>query len=274
MGGHKIARRTKKRLFNLIRGLGRVRPGADVTDREHAKGLLEEPGDIAGAVVGHHPLDPDAALLEPAERPHEEAGGGGAPLVRQHLHVGEPGGIVDGDMEEVVAGAFACSPPVASDAVADPLEAGELLDVEMQELARPLALIAAHRRGLVQALEASEPAPLQPGGDSGACQLQLRRDLFGGEPIIPPQALHHVDPGIERAVGDRLRPRGAVLKPRRPGLTEAGQPLARRPLAHAKAGRHVSDRPPLLDDAPHHLRSTKRCHPGILMRVVHPCGPQ
>jgi hypothetical protein len=36
------------------------------------------------------------------------------------------GGVVDGPMEEVVADAFAGAVPVAGDAVADPLEAGEL----------------------------------------------------------------------------------------------------------------------------------------------------
>jgi len=40
-----------------------------VADAKHPKRLSEEPGDIAGAVVGHHPLDPDAARSEPAERP-------------------------------------------------------------------------------------------------------------------------------------------------------------------------------------------------------------
>ena len=75
-----------------------------------------------------------------------------------------------------------------------------------KELARPLALVADDWRRLVQALQASEPAPLQPGGDGGAGAVQLRGDLLGGEPILAPQALHHVDPGLERAVGRRLGP--------------------------------------------------------------------
>ena len=81
------------------------------------------------------------------ERPDQEAGGRAAALVRQDLDIGEPGGVIDGDMEEVVADAFAAAAPVAGDAVADAVEAGQLLDVEMEEFTGPVALVAPHRLG-------------------------------------------------------------------------------------------------------------------------------
>jgi hypothetical protein len=31
-----------------------------VAQAEHAAGIVEQPRDVAGAVVGHDPLDPDA----------------------------------------------------------------------------------------------------------------------------------------------------------------------------------------------------------------------
>ena len=65
--------------------------------------------------------------------------------------MGEPRGVVDCHMEEVVAHAPARPEAIAGDAVADLAEAGELLDVEVQELARPLALIADDRRRQLQA---------------------------------------------------------------------------------------------------------------------------
>ena len=73
-------------------------------------------------------------------------------LVGEYLHVSEAGGVVDRHVEEVVADTLALAETVAGDSVTDAGKAGELLDVEMQELAWPLALVAAHRRGLVQAL--------------------------------------------------------------------------------------------------------------------------
>lgn len=96
-------------------------------DAEHPQGLAEEPGNVARAVVGHHPFDADAPLLEPAQRPEEEASGRPAPLVGQDLHIGEPGRIIDGDMQEVVAQTFAGAAPVAGDAMPDTLEAAQLL---------------------------------------------------------------------------------------------------------------------------------------------------
>ena len=157
--------------------LRRIGPGADMADAEHPQRLAEVPGDVTGAVVGHHPLDPDAARPEPAQRADQEAGGGAAPLVGQHFDVGKPRGIVDGHVEEVVAHALARSEAVAGDAVADALEAGELLDIEVYELARPLALTAANRHRRLQALEPPDPTPLQPGRHGGASDIDLPGDL-------------------------------------------------------------------------------------------------
>jgi hypothetical protein len=153
-------------------------------------------------------------------------------------------------------------------------EASELLDVEVQELARPLTLIAAHRQRLLQLLQAAEPAPLQPGGDGGARQMQLRRDLLRvsrySRRRLSIMSIHGSAVRLATDTGREER----FSSPAAPFRLEAGQPLARRPLAHPEARCHIGDGTPLLNDAPHHLHSTKRRHPGILMRVVHPCGPQ
>ena len=97
--------------FGLAVGLGRVRPGAEVAQAEHPAGLAKEARDVARAVVGHHALDPNAETLEPAQRPDEEAGDRPALLVRQDLDVGEPGGIVDRDVDELPA----CAPGPGGD---------------------------------------------------------------------------------------------------------------------------------------------------------------
>jgi hypothetical protein len=46
---------------------------------------------------------------------------------------------------------------IASDPVADAVDAAELLDVDMDQLARPLALVADHRRLRLERGEPSEP---------------------------------------------------------------------------------------------------------------------
>jgi hypothetical protein len=60
-----------------------------------------EVGAVTGAVVGEDPLDRDPHPLEPRDRPPQEGGRGGALLVGQHLDVGEAGGVVDADVEEL-----------------------------------------------------------------------------------------------------------------------------------------------------------------------------
>jgi hypothetical protein len=83
----------------------------------------------------------------------EEGDGAFLFLVGMDLTEGDARGIVDADMDELPAGAFA-SPAraallraVAGDAVADALEAAELLDVDADQLAGMRAFVAPHRLG-------------------------------------------------------------------------------------------------------------------------------
>lgn len=76
------------------------------------------------------------------QRSAGSGGGRGSLLIGQDLDAGEPCGVVDGDMEEVVADALAGAAAVAGDAMADTLEAGELLDVEVDKASASLPAIA------------------------------------------------------------------------------------------------------------------------------------
>jgi hypothetical protein len=106
---------------------------------------VAQAGDVARAVVAHDPFDGDAKTLEVAQRPHQEAGHGLALLVGQDLDIGEPGRIVDGDVYELPADGAVLAAPIAGDAMADVAEAGELLDVEVDELAGACAIVPPHR---------------------------------------------------------------------------------------------------------------------------------
>ena len=85
--------------------------------------------------------------LEPGDSSPQEAGRGGALLVGQDLGVGEPGRVVDADMDKLPAAGPARGPlngdldlaaPIARDAVpgAFGVDLAELLDVELDQLAR------------------------------------------------------------------------------------------------------------------------------------------
>jgi hypothetical protein len=142
--------------FGLAVGPRRIVPGPQVADVEQAAGLGEQPRDVARAVVAHHPLDADAPFSEPAQGTHEKAGAALAALVGQHLDIGQARGVIDGDMNELLAGPVRGVAPAAGDPVAHPSKARQLLDVEMQELAGVLPLVAADRSRRLEPAQATE----------------------------------------------------------------------------------------------------------------------
>src|SRR5262249_34689058 len=93
-------------------------------------------------------------------------------LVRQDLGISEPGRIIDGDVDEVPTAMLVSRPALASDAVADPVETAQFLDIEMDEFAGPFPLVTHHGGLLLQESKAPDPKPAQPAGDGGALQTQ------------------------------------------------------------------------------------------------------
>src|SRR5829696_8314835 len=101
----------------------------------------EGKGFVAGAAVGHHASDRHAEAVVIGDGGLEEGNRALRLLVRHDHGEGDARGVVDADMDELPAGAFtsgpcvALPPAVAGDAVADLVEAAELLDVDVDELA-------------------------------------------------------------------------------------------------------------------------------------------
>jgi hypothetical protein len=65
---------------------------------------------VRGTIVGHDPLHLRAERTVERDSPSKDRHGGHGLLVRQHLHVGYPGGVVDADVNEL--------PPRPSDILA------------------------------------------------------------------------------------------------------------------------------------------------------------
>ncbi|HKS78438.1 MAG TPA: hypothetical protein VJQ07_06175 [Gaiellaceae bacterium] len=97
----------------------------------------------AGAVVGEHALDLDPVPAIEADALGEEGDCRGGGLVGVDACEGEPAGVVDRD-EQVLPARETLGPfrAVACDAVAGTDDPAELLDVDVQQLAGPLALVA------------------------------------------------------------------------------------------------------------------------------------
>ena len=67
--------------------------------------------------------------------------------------------------------------------MADALEAAELLDVDVDQLAGMLALVAAHRLGRLQGGEAVEAEALEDAADGRRRDAEFGGDLLAGEAL-------------------------------------------------------------------------------------------
>src|SRR3954464_13693503 len=165
--------------------LGRIRLGPDGLETELAACLAEGLGAIAGTIVGHHTGNRDAKVRVVGDRGLEEGDRALLFLVGEELREGHPGGVVDADVDELPSDAPALALPrsVAGDAMADPVEAAELLDSDVDQFAGMLALVAAHRRGRFERLEAVEAEAPEDAAD------RSRRDTDGNGDLLARPAL-------------------------------------------------------------------------------------
>jgi hypothetical protein len=99
---------------------------------------------IADPAVGEHALDLDAVEGVEADGLLERSDDTGDLFVWQHASVGKTRAIIDGDVKRLDAGAFAAIGAIAGAADSGSHEATELLDVEMEQFAGVLALVALH----------------------------------------------------------------------------------------------------------------------------------
>src|SRR5918998_3424668 len=113
-------------------------------------------------------------------------------------------------MDELPAdpAAAALAGPVAGDAVAGLGELPELLDVDVDQIARAFALVATHRFGRLQGLERGEPEASEHPADRGGRDAGLPGDLLAGQAL----AAQRLDPSggrRRRGAGPAVRPGGA-----------------------------------------------------------------
>jgi hypothetical protein len=167
-----------------------------------AKRSEPELGPVAGAVVGEGSLDGDAVDGEPGVGAPPERSGGDGLFVGEDLGVGEAGAVVDGGVDEPIAGAGALHDGCLAAAVDPPSaagrDAGDLLDVNVDQLAGPVALRAANRFDVGSAITGIEPAETltaQDGLHRRGSQAELMTDV-GSAPTMPSSQRHH--PPLQR----------------------------------------------------------------------------
>ena len=169
----------------LAVGPGGVGPGPDVPEPHGQAGDGELPGDVCRPVVRHDPPALDPLPVEPGDGSGQKADHGGLLLVGQHLHVGEARGVIYCDVDLVVADPI--GPPflpVAGDPVADLPEAGQGLDIDVDQVARSVPLVALHRRSGLQVAESPQAQPAEGTGNGGEGSRQQPGDVAQMQPLV------------------------------------------------------------------------------------------
>jgi hypothetical protein len=122
----------------------------------------------------------DPEFLEEGESGVEEGDGAGGRFIREELGEGQAAVVVDGDVEELPAGpADMIALTIASDAVAGAFDAGQLLDVEVEEFSGVSAFVAEDGRRWTELREAEAMAEEETrdrgfGEPCGASDLEAR----------------------------------------------------------------------------------------------------
>src|SRR4029450_12394079 len=224
--------------FGLAVRLRAVGTRAAVPDPERATGERVDRSAVAGAVVGQDPLDRDPVPPVVRDGPAQEGDRGDGLLVAEHLRVGEAAVVVDRDVHVLPAdrvapparaiceGALVMRVRAAADALAGAaLDPAELLDVEVDELARSGAL-EAKRLLETGAPEPPHPRPLEHRRDRREGHSQRLRDLGRGE-AQPAQMEDQLNTLGGRGVGDAMRRRRAVVQALLAFVAVASDPLPR-----------------------------------------------
>jgi hypothetical protein len=163
-------------------GAWRVGSGSFAADAMIGQQVAKGEALIGRAVVGHNALDRDAKAGEPGECAARESDGTLLAFTGQNLAVGEPAGVVDSDMKILPAGAalIALAGAISGNAVADAVDTAELFDIEVDQLARHVALIAHDLWLDVECAEPPEAETAQHGADGRTGQVELACDLRTG----------------------------------------------------------------------------------------------
>ena len=160
----------------------RIGLGEDVLEAEPLAGLREGARAISRSVVGHDTGHGHAEILVVGDGLFECGNDALLLLVGIDVDPSNAAMVVDGDVSELIASTDTAlmAGDVAGDAMSNFLEAVQALDVEMEEFAGSLALVARTRLRRLQAGEEVKSATLQDAAYGCRREAELAGDLVSG----------------------------------------------------------------------------------------------
>ena len=132
--------------------------------------------------------------------------------------------MADVDELPADAAAVALAGAVAGDAVADLIELAELFDVDVDQLARPLALVSAGRLGRLEGAQLVEAQALEDAADGGRRDADFGGDRLAGQALAA-QRFDALDHGLRRRLAQPIGPRAAILQAGQAFGLDSGRPI-------------------------------------------------
>lgn len=203
------------------------------------------------------------SFFELAQGSLEKGGSAFLSLVRQHFNVGETGRIIDRNMDEVPAATAVSGRSFAGDAVTDPIESAEFLDVEVDQFARAFAFFVAHHRELFLEQMKTPPIPSQRSQPATVERFNLSRFAIAAPVRRCSHRNRSVIVGSAKRLAIRVGAEAVLCKAqRRPG--DGAQAIC----AHAHPDRRcdLTGRPACVEAGGHQLSNMRRGS-GILVGV-------
>src|SRR3954471_9293513 len=111
--------------------------------------------------------------------------------------------------------------------MADAVEATELFDIDVDQFAGMLALVATNRRGGFERLDAVEAEAPKNAADRGRRDADCSCDVLA-RPALAAQGFDGRDSGCRRRPAEVMRPGGAIMQAVHAFGLEARHPLAHR----------------------------------------------
>src|SRR5882762_9187355 len=253
--------------LGLAVGARGVDASTDVAELKIAASVSEAMRVEARAIVGHNAADADVELGEVSDGLAKESTGGSRFFVGHHGGESDAGVVVDGHVEELPTGAASFVAGIAGEAMAGLVDAGQLLDVDVQQIAGGGMFVAHNGQGRFEHANFVQLQPSQNAAYGGPAQSGGLGDAHSG-PALPPQSFHLPDLLGRRAPRRALRTGTAIAQARRALGTVASHPFGRALPAEFELGRGLLQTQPAEQHSLRKFLSTMN-RKSSMMVIVH-----
>jgi len=175
-----FAQRGLDEAFGLAVGTRGVGARAEMADTELPTSVGELAGVVAGSVVGEDAANGEAQARVVAHGVVQEGDRAAGALVRMQGREGHAGVIIDGDVENLPAGAAGFVAGIAGEAMTGLDDASEFFGVDVQQIAGMSMLVAAHGQDGLQIADAAEFVTPENAADGGRTAVGGLSDAHGG----------------------------------------------------------------------------------------------